>query len=202
MIAYIIAILISMIVIIVCNIFITIPIFSFGVWYIIGGVCFSTIFEIAVDAIIAWIVHSFPKKCVNPFAKIYHVFKFEKKIYLKLGIKKWKDHIPESGKYLCNFAKDKLATTSDNEYIMKFMQETCYAELMHFISAILGFVVIFIYPLQYAFCFGFWIFIVNFVLQTLPIFVQRYNRPKLMAIYNRNLSSEKRNTNETVDCNK
>lgn len=154
--------------------------------YIIVVVFISAVIAFLIDAIVAIIIHKLPKKWFNPYNKIYKVRNFERGFYENIGIKKWKDRVPEMGQ-LCNFKKDKIASINDNEYIYKFLQETCYAEVLHFLSAILGFAVIFVFPLKYMLYFPIPVAIVNCFLQILPIFIQRYTRPKLIKIYERNL---------------
>ena len=73
----------------------------------------------------------------------------------------------------------------DNVYLFKFMEETVYAEVMHIISAIFGFLVV-IVNLKLWLIVGIPLAIFNFILQILPVMVQRYNRPKLMLAYKRN----------------
>ena len=104
---------------------------------------------------------------------------------MKLGIRKWKDLIPESGKMLTGFGKREVLDMKDNAYLFKFMEETVYAEVMHLLSAVLGFLVVFV-NLKLWFLVGIPLAIFNFILQILPAMVQRYNRPKLMLVYRRN----------------
>ena len=139
---------------------------------------------VAIDALIAWIVHSIPEKKIHPFKKFYQTGKRERKLYEKLGVRKWKDIIPESGKYLCNFAKDKVERPNDNKYVLKFLVETCYAEIMHEISFFLGFVLLF---MPYRWTIVLPVCCVNAFLQLLPVIVQRYNRVRLESVYKFNL---------------
>ena len=53
-------------------------------------------------------------------------------------------------------------------------------------GAVVGFLLIFVFPLEYVWCFGFPIALVNAFLQLLPVFIQRYNRPKLLKLYEYN----------------
>ena len=69
-----------------------------------------TALEFGLDAVIAWLTRCLPEKAVDPFRKIYRVAKWEKKLYKKLGIVKWKDKIPEAGGLLANFQKKKGLT--------------------------------------------------------------------------------------------
>jgi len=180
MILYSIIITISLAIVIVTNIIFT----AIG----IGGVflySFLNLFiVVGIDAIIAWIVHSIPEKKINPFKKVYLTSKTEKRLYEKLGVKIWKTKIPESGKYLCNFAKDKVEQPNNNEYVLKFLRETCYAEIMHFISIFLGFIPLVFMPYKLSIVLP--VSFVNAILQLLPVIVQRYNRIRLISLYNYN----------------
>lgn len=154
---------------------------------------------VAIDAIIAAIVHAIPDKCLHPFKNFYRIGKKERRFYEKIGVRSWKDIIPESGKYLCHFAKDKIEKPRDNEYILKFLNETCYAEIMHWISIPLAFIPIFFIP--YSLTIFLPVAIVNAFLQILPVFVQRYNRVRLITLYNfnnRNKRKEKDEQSEEV----
>ena len=144
-----------------------------------------------IDALVAILVRILPKKWVNPFNKIYKVRPWETKLYLKLKVRNWKDKIPETGKVLAGFGKDKVLDMNDNRYIYKFMEETVYAEVMHVISAVLSIFVIFI-NLKLWYIVGLPMAIVNFVIQILPVIVQRYNRPKLALLYERNEKKSQR----------
>lgn len=160
-------------------------VYSLSDGVILLSILFSLLLLIIIDAVVAIFVRMFPKKWVNPFNKIYTVHKWESKFYVKLGIRKWKDLIPESGKMLTGFGKREVLDMKDNAYLFKFMEETVYAEVMHLLSAVLGFLVVFV-NLKLWLLVGIPLAIFNFILQILPAMVQRYNRPKLMLAYRRN----------------
>ena len=126
-----------------------------------------------------------PAEKMNPFCRLFAVHHWERKFYVRIGIRRWKDKIPETGGLLVNFSKKKVADRSDNAYLMKFMQETCYAELMHTLSIPTGFLILFLFP-GHILYFGLPVALVNAVLQLLPVFVQRYVRPFLLSCYRRN----------------
>ena len=159
--------------------------FSVSDGVILLSILFSLVFLLIIDAVVAIIVRILPKKWVNPFNRIYKVHKWESKLYLRLGIRKWKDLIPESGKALTGFGKREVENIKDNTYLYKFMEETVYAEIMHLVSAFLGFLVVFI-NLKLWLIVGLPLAIFNLILQIMPVMVQRYNRPKLMLAYRRN----------------
>ncbi len=158
-----------------------------------GDVLFTVLITfvmlLLIDAIVAIIVHALPRRWVNPFKKIFKVYNWERKFYLSLGIKHWKDRIPETGEALTGFAKDKVVDMTNNEYVMKFMEETVYAEILHFLSIIFCIPVIFLNP-DLTLLVGLPMFIFNAIIQIMPVMVQRYNRPKLMALYIRNQRRE------------
>lgn len=159
--------------------------FSVSDGVILLSILFSLVFLLIIDAVDAIIVRILPKKWINPFNRIYKVHKWESKLYLRLGIRKWKDLIPESGKALTGFGKREVENIKDNTYLYKFMEETVYAEIMHLVSAFLGFLVVFI-NLKLWLIVGLPLAIFNLILQIMPVMVQRYNRPKLMLAYRRN----------------
>lgn len=184
-------ILIAWVIIIGLNILINVPIYNFESWYVVVAVVVSTIVIIAIDGLTATIVRLLPKKWFSPFKKGYKVFKFENKLYLKLGVKKWKDLVPEIG-HFTKFRKNKIADPTNNEYIERYMLEIYYGRVGHFTSMFTGFLVIFIYPLKYWTCFGLPVALVNVFMNSLSYIILRYNSPKLMAIYNHNKKMEER----------
>ena len=164
-----------------------VPVYGFEVWYAILASVVSTIAAIAIDAVVATVVRLFPAKNFDPSKKMFRSQKWEKNFYLKLGIKAWKDKIPETGKLLVKFSKTEVAKKDDPAYLYKFLIEMGYAEIMHWLSIPLGFLVIFIFPLEYALLFGVPVGIINMLLQIPPCLVQRYNRPKVLKLYERSL---------------
>jgi len=157
-------------------------IYGYTPTYAIIAVILGTVIEIAIDAVIAIIIVLLPKRFFNPFSKIFSVDKKERNFYEKIAIRKWKDLVfAEFG-----FDKKSVKNPTNNEYIFKFLQETCIAETMHFISIFLGFLLVLVFPLEYALSFPLPIAFVNLVLQIPPVMIQRYNRPKLILLYKRN----------------
>ena len=153
-------------------------------WYVLKISGLTLLLVVVIDAIIAAIVHAVPERKIDPFKKYYQTSKKERAFYEKLGVRKWKDIIPESGKYLCHFSKTNVEQPNNNEYVLKFLRETCYAEVMHLISIFLGCIPIAFMPLKLSVVLP--IALVNAVLQTLPVIVQRYNRIRLISLYNFN----------------
>ena len=111
----------------------------------------------------------------------FAVSKKESKAYEKLGIKKWKDKaVPDLGK-TAGFAKKNLQG-SDEDYLFKFLQETCMGETLHATGIVLSFSALAIFPIAD------WYFVVfllgiNFIINLLPCMIQRYNRYRLAIVY-------------------
>lgn len=161
------------------------PVFAFFAAYV------TMLISFLLDTVVALIVrYLLPKRWLDGRLRFWRVHKAERRIYVRLGIRHWKDKIPEAGGLLVGFSKKHIAEPKNPEYLLKFLSETCYAECMHWISAIAGFAVI---PLSFSallpfsehlFFFGLPVAVINAILQILPILVQRYVRPFLLHAYN------------------
>lgn len=183
MVLYIATILISMIIIAVIDYFLFAPFFGMDLPYIVAAVTLSTISVIIIDLIFALIVRRFlPPSWFSVDKKFYMAKKREKLFYEKIGIKKWKDKVIELGA-LSGFRKNKIAEPNSSEYIERYIIEANFGIMVHIADIIFGFLVVFIYPLKYWYCFGFPVALVNVVLNLLPLFILRYNLPKLHRLY-------------------
>ena len=150
---------------------------------------FITLF--ALDALLAFIGHKLPKSLIRPTKKIFRVSKKEKLFLEKIGIKKWKDKIPETGE-LAGFKKDKMESTN-LDYIYKFLEETVYAEIIHFMMGFSGVLLIpfILLPVVNGtdlLCFLLPLSIVNLFFNLPSLIIQRYTRYKLLNYYNYKLN--------------
>lgn len=149
--------------------------------YAIIGSLINFVFLFALDIVVAFAVHKLPRKLFSPYRRIFNIPKAEDKLHSLLLVRKWKDKIPELGQ-LCNFKKDRLSGTK-SEYLYVFLEETCYAEMIHLLMGIVGFAVMFINPMRLWVYYPLQLCVFNLILNLPPILVQRYNRPKLIRIY-------------------
>lgn len=102
--------------------------------------------------------------------------KWEKKLYKRLKVKRWKKHLPTFDPDVFN-----LSLHSREE----IAQAMCQAELVHEVIVILSFV-----PLVFSIWFGaFWVFAVTSVLSAaldlMFVIMQRSNRPRVIRLINR-----------------
>ena len=193
---YVFTILFCMTAISLINFFLSAPVFGFELWYIIVAVVVSTVAVIVIDGIFAMLVRwVMPSRWFGIDKKWFSASKKECRVYEKLGVKKWKDKVLELGGFT-GFHKDKLGDASSNEYVSKFIIEANYGVVVHIACVIFGFCIIFIYPLKYWLCFGVPVAFVNAVLNILPLWILRYNLPKLHTLYKLNKRKEQRNKNQ------
>lgn len=171
------------------------PFDNYALWIIVATVL-STVAEIVFELLIAGIVEWLPSKCYKKDGWLYMCTKKESLFYDKLKIRSWKERIPELGS-LCGFRKNKIQNPNDPEYISRFIEEAKKAVVIHIVCGVLGFLVIFILPLKYWWRIGLPVGIVSFVLNIMPVLVQRYNIPKLKVLEKRAIRNASRRKSST-----
>jgi len=147
-----------------------------------------------LDGLCAYSIRQIPEEKLNHKSNFFKERKCEKKIYKFFKVRKWKDIIPELGGLLKYFDKSCVQEKVDSKYMMKFIKETCYAEIMHIVSIFVAPLVLIILPRVYLLTVILPVMIVNILLQIPPIFVQRFNRPKLEVAYKRLSRDEEKST--------
>ena len=172
----------------------------FGVDYRWGFMSIAMLVALfLIDALLAWLIRKLPEKWFDSNNKHFDERKGERKFYEALGIKKWKDKIPELGGFT-DFHKDKIYEPNSIEFYERFILESNYGSLLHIISAFIGYLIIFMAPLKTCFLMAIPMATVNFVLCILPYFVLRYNVGKLKKVLNnlrrRKIRETQNNVNE------
>ncbi len=158
--------------------------------YILKWTSIDILVVFIIDAIIAFVIRRLPEKWFDYKYKAFKIFKWERKFYEAIKIKKWKDKIPELGQ-LTNFKKNKVREPKNSEYLLRYLMECVYGETIHFLSIILGFLILLINP-KCCLYFGLPIAIANGIISYLSFAILRYNRPKLTILYNRSVKSNER----------
>lgn len=183
-------------VVLVCtfDILVMCPIMNVSPWFFVLAVLASTVYQVAVDGLFAFICERIPAKWVKD-KKFFEVSKREQRFYEKLGIKKWKDKVLELGS-LGGFSKSKIDDPNNPEYAEKFLIESYKGEVDHIIGMIMGFTVIFIFPLKFAWMVGVPVAIVNVFLNLLSTMILRYNTPKLKILHKRALRNKEKELSE------
>ncbi len=144
-----------------------------------------TVAAIAIDGLFAFLIRRLPERWFDYKKGFFNVNKSERRFYKAIGVKKWRGLVIELGMFT-SFSKSHFTDPSNPKYTARFLLESCYGVVIHIVDIIVGFSVMAIYP-PVAFRIGLPIAIVNAVLNLLPIFVLRYNTPKIKAVHERNL---------------
>ena len=181
---------IAMIIICTLDIIFAAPAMNVAPWFFVVAVIVSVIYQFAIDGLFAWIVGKCPNKWFEN-KKFFNVSKKEQRFYEKIGIRSWKDKVWELGG-LGGFSKAKIADPKDPEYSKRFLIESYKGEIDHIIGMFVGFTVIFIFPLKFAWIVGVPVAIVNLVLNYMPVMILRYNTPKLEILYKRAVRNQQR----------
>lgn len=152
---------------------------GFIVWMIV----INTLFWLVCCLGTAHVVRFLPKSWYEKQDWFFAEHSFEKKLYKRIRLDRWKDKLPEGGG-LWKFQKKELHETLTLEYTDRFILETKYGEVGHWCMAVLGFACIWVNPSSYAnvalIC-----AIVNVIVQIPFCLIQRYNRPRLIRLKSR-----------------
>lgn len=140
-----------------------------GALYVFGG----TAAVIALDGLGAFLLRRLPERW---FAEPWTIGKRERRFYKAIGIRKWKDHIPELGGFT-GFHKDHVERNS--EFLARFLLESRYGILIHLENIFGGLLLFLFLPLSYAIP----IAAINALLSLLPLMVLRYNLHTLQYLY-------------------
>ena len=147
-------------------------------WLIIGT-AIAPVALIAWDGIVAtFIRRALPAKWYDYKVEWRKVSDKECKFYDALNIKAWKDKVLELGVFT-SFSKKKIANPRSREYMEQFILECNYGWSIHLWNAILGFLLIPVYPAAFRLPVILPACCINFVLSMLPFMILRYNLPRL-----------------------
>lgn len=113
------------------------------------------------------------------FRGLFKEYSFEQKLYKFLGVKQWKKYLPEGAKVMKNAFDKQHLNKKDQVYYLRFTQELCRAEALHWFHLIVVILVFLPFEVRYY-------MIIYAILSNIPCIVaQRYNRPRMIQIMNR-----------------
>lgn len=138
-----------------------------------------------------------PRKNFDYTAFPYRPFKWEKNgdIYHKILIHKWKDRVPDMSKYVKTMFAKEIVSARDPEYTRRLILETCVAELIHYVLILLS-------PIFTQYLSGVYGYIgmIVYAAGNLPfILIQRYNRPRLIRLMEKQKASQERHLKKKKD---
>jgi len=127
-----------------------------------------------------------PDKIFNIDSKFFTPGKKEYNIYIKLGVKTWKDKSIELGK-LNGFSKRKIEDPKNPEYINQFILECNKGFLTHLTSIIFSLLILFCVPKSLILPMATPMYITSLMLNVIPIIILRYNvyRLKTLLLYSK-----------------
>lgn len=157
----------------------------------------AVVASLLIDGLVAFIGRRLPKKWMDPNKKIFHASDREIRFYEKIGVRKWKDKVPELGGFT-SFHKNKLSDPWNNEYVERYMLEACYGVVIHLFSPYFGFLIVLLDYKMYTGWSWMWLTImipvavVNAILIVMPAFILKYNLPKLKILWDINMKNKKK----------
>ncbi|MBE6652410.1 MAG: hypothetical protein E7610_03210 [Ruminococcaceae bacterium] len=158
--------------------------------YALIAVLWCIALEFAIDGGMAILIRLTPDRWYPAFSPRFRVSAFEKKLYLKLKVRLWKDKIWELGG-LGGFSKKKLLSPDDPAYVEKFIVECHKGVVTHRLSYPLGFLILLTLPAPLSLTTALPVALVNLLLNILPTLALRYNTPMLQGMLRRMQSRQR-----------
>ncbi|MBO5511997.1 MAG: hypothetical protein J6B24_09710 [Clostridia bacterium] len=152
--------------------------------YAAMAVVFCVVLQIILDSLAALAIRLTPDRLYPAESPRYRVRSWEKKLYLKLGVRVWKDHIPDLGG-IGGFSKRRLQAPDDPAYIEKYVIECHKGVLTHRLCYPLGILVMLTLPGVCALTIALPVAVINLILNALPTMALRYNTPMLLGMLKR-----------------
>ncbi len=152
--------------------------------YAAVAVVFCVVLQIILDSLAALAIRLTPDRLYPAESPRYRVRSREKKLYLKLGVRVWKDHIPDLGG-IGGFSKRRLQAPDDPAYIEKYVIECHKGVLTHRLCYPLGILVMLTLPGLCALTIALPVAVINLILNALPTMALRYNTPMLLGMLKR-----------------
>lgn len=104
------------------------------------------------------------------------------RVYEKLGIKHWKDALPDMSRIMPDMVKKKMTRKNREQGMDVLIAETCVAECVHYWLIVLSLGIFLFWRGVWALVF----WLVYNILGNVPfILIQRYNRPRLVLLEQR-----------------
>lgn len=104
------------------------------------------------------------------------------RVYEKLGIKRWKDALPDMSRIMPDMVKKKMTGQNREQGMDVLIAETCVAECVHYWLIVLSLGIFLFWRGGWAVVF----WLVYNILGNVPfILIQRYNRPRLVLLEQR-----------------
>lgn len=122
------------------------------------------------------VAHLVPPNLISRLPLVSHCYNWEETVYAWLGIRAWKDRLPEAGGLLPGGFSKRRLLSADADYLARFVLETSRAEFSHWLAWSLALTFFTWNPWQVGV-----VMLIYGALSNAPfILVQRYNRTRLL----------------------
>lgn len=159
--------------------------FETAAWYyVVVAVIWCIALQFALDGLIAIAINKMPDRWFSVDNPLYEVSEFERELYKRLQVRRWKDKIWELGG-LGGFSKKRFVEPNNPEYVERFIIECNKGVLTHRLSYPIGFLAMLTLSGVCAFTIALPVAVVNLFLNILPTLALRYNTPKLKSALKR-----------------
>lgn len=121
--------------------------------------------------------NALPRRWFDPEDFPFRTFDWEDggRVYEKLGIRLWKDKLPDMSKIVPGMYRKAVNTRPNQENLQRLIQESCVAEFVHYVLIVLSLGVVKLWKGKWG-----WFIWSLCVLGNLPFaIIQRFNRPRL-----------------------
>lgn len=139
-----------------------------------------------------------PRRWFDPARRPFAPVSWEKegRVYERLGIRFWKDRLPDMSRLDPRMQRKQLRAVRSREELTRLLRETCVAETVHWVLILLSPPLLWLWPGMG----GIIVLILDVLLGNLPyILIQRYNRPRLAALLHRRSRRERNELHEDPD---
>lgn len=164
------------------------------------GQCFLFVLLVVIVGSVFFVVgEMLPRKNFDYSTFPFKSFRWEQNgdIYRAIQIQKWKDRVPDMSKYVKTMFAKEIVNTRDPEYTRRLILETCVAEFIHYILMLIS-------PVFTQYMTGMYgnIAVGLYVLGNLPfVLIQRYNRPRLIRLMEKQIAAQERIKNKKREMN-
>lgn len=159
-------------------------------WNVTLRVVLATVGVIALDGLTAWLVRLLPERYFS-VPRQFGAGRREIRFYRRIGIRTWKEKVPELGLFT-KFSKSRVERPTDADYLARFILESNYGVMIHLVNAVVGFALCAVPVLYPVWLIALPVAVVNAVLSLLPMFILRYNLPKLAYLHVRSAKKAER----------
>ena len=154
-------------------------------WQVVASVVGATVGVIALDGLVAWLIRLLPERWFAA-PRSLGAKRWEMRLYRALGIRRWKERVPELGCFT-KFSKSRLERPTDADYLARYILECNYGVVIHLANALVGVAVLLLQPLRPLWLFAWPVTVINAILSLLPTFILRYNLPSVSYWHRRAL---------------